>query len=117
MISARTFHRFRASVAIGLLGLASQEAAAQDFPSKPIKVVVGYAVGGGTDAIGRMLADRLGRVFKQPVLALRDPEVLVRFRAAGAEPMSSTPAEAAKYMREEQVKWLKVMKEVGIKPE
>jgi tripartite-type tricarboxylate transporter receptor subunit TctC len=59
----------------------------------------------------------IARLNQELNLALRDPEVLVRFRAAGAEAMSSTPEEAAKYMREEQVKWLKVMKEVGIKPE
>lgn len=41
---------------VAILGMAST-AAAQDFPSKPIELVIPFAQGGGTDRVGRMFAD------------------------------------------------------------
>ena len=43
-------------------------ALAQDYPNRPVKVVVGYAPGGGTDIFARVIADKLGRVLGQPVI-------------------------------------------------
>jgi tripartite-type tricarboxylate transporter receptor subunit TctC len=43
-------------------------AAAADFPSKPITLVVPYAPGGGVDAVGRLLASELQKQLKQTVL-------------------------------------------------
>ena len=40
-------------------------APAQDFPSRPVKVVVGYAPGGGTDIFARVIAERMGRALGQ----------------------------------------------------
>src|SRR5262249_5587736 len=34
-------------------------AAAQDWPNKPVKVLVGFGAGGGTDVVARIIADRL----------------------------------------------------------
>src|SRR4051812_49757443 len=40
-------------------------AAAQDYPSKPIHIIVPYAPGGIIDATARLLADRLGPSLRQ----------------------------------------------------
>ncbi|MEO8203479.1 MAG: tripartite tricarboxylate transporter substrate binding protein [Betaproteobacteria bacterium] len=56
------------AAAAAVLGVATQ-AMAQDFPSKgPIRLIVGFAPGGGTDAIARALNTRMGEVLKQSVL-------------------------------------------------
>jgi tripartite-type tricarboxylate transporter receptor subunit TctC len=49
-----------------VLALASLVAAAQ-YPSKPVRVIVGYAAGSSTDIVGRIMADRLAAYWKQPV--------------------------------------------------
>lgn len=57
----RVFRKFQLMVAAGtLLALGLAPAAAADaWPSKPIKMVVPFAAGGGTDFIGRLVAKHL----------------------------------------------------------
>jgi tripartite-type tricarboxylate transporter receptor subunit TctC len=42
-------------------------AQAQDWPSRPIEMVVGFAPGGGTDLVGRAIADALSKQLSVPV--------------------------------------------------
>src|SRR5574341_884267 len=37
------------------------------YPTKPVRVFVGYAAGSSTDIVGRVMADRLGAYWKQSV--------------------------------------------------
>src|SRR5713101_6270437 len=43
-------------------------AIAQQYPTKPVRVLVGYAAGSSTDIVGRVMADRLGAYWKQTVI-------------------------------------------------
>jgi tripartite-type tricarboxylate transporter receptor subunit TctC len=61
-------------VYINLLGVVlicafSQAATAQErYPSKPIKLIVPFSAGGGTDALGRALASKMSERLGQPVV-------------------------------------------------
>ena len=46
----------------------SLSAAAQEYPSKPIKIIVPNPPGGGPDVIARLLADKLTEKWGQPVI-------------------------------------------------
>ena len=46
----------------------SSLASAQSYPSAPIKVVVTYAPGGGSDVLARMIAPELGKNLGQPII-------------------------------------------------
>jgi tripartite-type tricarboxylate transporter receptor subunit TctC len=46
----------------------SDEALAQSYPTRPIKMIVPFAAGGPTDITGRTLADALSRRLEQPVI-------------------------------------------------
>jgi tripartite-type tricarboxylate transporter receptor subunit TctC len=53
-------------VAAGLL--IGSDGGAQDYPSKPIKLVVPYPAGGGTDVLARLIAQKLGERLGQPIV-------------------------------------------------
>src|SRR5690349_15465162 len=42
--------------------------AADEFPNKPVKLLVGIAPGGGTDAFARVIAQKLQVMWNQPVV-------------------------------------------------
>ncbi len=45
-----------------------QTAFAQAYPNKPIKFVVGFAPGGATDVVGRLMAKKIGDALGQPII-------------------------------------------------
>jgi len=53
---------------IALATATSLIANAQDFPNKPIRFVIGYAAGGPTDVIGRIIGQEISTTLGQPVV-------------------------------------------------
>ncbi|MCD6078485.1 MAG: Tripartite tricarboxylate transporter family receptor, partial [Ramlibacter sp.] len=57
-----------AAALVAVLSLAGASVHAQDYPSKPIKLVIPFPAGGSSDGIGRQVADKLSGVLKQTVV-------------------------------------------------
>jgi tripartite-type tricarboxylate transporter receptor subunit TctC len=58
---------------LSLLGFASAAPAQSQWPTKPIRFVVGFAAGGGSDLIARAVAQALGEQLGQPVIIDNKP--------------------------------------------
>ena len=56
-----------AALLAGLAGNAGAQAAAT-YPSRPIRMIVPFAPGGGTDLMGRAIAARFSEAWGQPVI-------------------------------------------------
>ena len=63
----------RLAVAMIAAVLAAAPAAAQNYPAKPVRIMVGASPGGGTDIIARMLAEKFGEAFKQTFVVENKP--------------------------------------------
>jgi tripartite-type tricarboxylate transporter receptor subunit TctC len=59
---------FLASIAVSAITLSSAPAAAQDYPSKPIRIIVPWSPGGGTDVLARIISAKLSESLKQQVI-------------------------------------------------
>ncbi|MBK9117315.1 MAG: tripartite tricarboxylate transporter substrate binding protein [Betaproteobacteria bacterium] len=62
----------RIAAACALAALAAT-AAAQSYPTKPVRIMVGAGAGGGTDIIARMLADKYQAAMGQPFVVENKP--------------------------------------------
>jgi tripartite-type tricarboxylate transporter receptor subunit TctC len=60
-------------LAVLLLATFSLQAAAQDYPSKPVRVVAPFPPGGPLDLIGRLLSERMSPALGRPVLVENRP--------------------------------------------
>ena len=61
------------SIAIGLMAACVLQAQAQSYPQKPIRMVLGYTVGGAADAIARPLVRALEPILGQPIVIEAKP--------------------------------------------
>ena len=64
---------FICSLVVAALTAAMPAAHAQDYPSKPITIIVPYAPGSGMDSMSRVIAQELSERLKQPVVIDNKP--------------------------------------------
>jgi tripartite-type tricarboxylate transporter receptor subunit TctC len=62
-----------AALMLGLAALLPQAHAADAYPSKPITMIIGFAPGGPTDAIGRVLFKRVSQDLDVPIIIENRP--------------------------------------------
>jgi len=60
--------KFAIGIALSALGLLSFSALADSYPNKPVKIVIPYAAGGGSDAVSRIMSPHLKNIFNQSVV-------------------------------------------------
>jgi tripartite-type tricarboxylate transporter receptor subunit TctC len=66
-------HRYALLLATACCVLGSSGALAQAYPNKPIKLLVGFPPGGGTDLLARLVAQQLAPKLGQPVVVDNRP--------------------------------------------
>lgn len=70
--------------AVAVLAALAQ-ARAQDFPNRPITILVGLAPGGVTDVMARLYAQKVGEILKQTVVVENRPAASGAVAAAGLQ--------------------------------
>ena len=55
-------------MSLGLVLCPAESVAQSDYPNKPVKLIIGFAPGGSTDIVGRIVAQRLGERLGQNVV-------------------------------------------------
>ena len=92
-----------AATAMAVLAAVAHAAAlAQaNWPAKPVRLIVAAAPGGGTDVVGRLLAQRLGE----------------RLRSMSFDPITATPEAFAEILRGDLARWGRVVREAKVKAE
>jgi tripartite-type tricarboxylate transporter receptor subunit TctC len=63
----------RMLLATALLATCAGAFAAPGYPNRPIKIVVPFSSGGGTDIIARVVSDKLSQKLGQPVVVINTP--------------------------------------------
>ena len=120
---------------LGLLfaffAFASVAALSQEWPVKPVRVMVPSAPGGGADTYARTMASALGDVLRQPFLvenrrggngnigadfaAKSTPDIAARLDKMALVPQFGTPEEFAARLKSERERWAGIIKRLNIK--
>ena len=109
-------------VAAALAAAAAPSAIGQEFPTRPVRMIVGFSPGGANDTLGRMVANKLterwGKQVVADILAVQDGKDLQDTLAKeGAAVVKRSGAEFGEHITSEIAKWAKVIKAGNIKLE
>jgi tripartite-type tricarboxylate transporter receptor subunit TctC len=89
-------------ICLGLMAFATtaQAQTASTYPTKPVKVVVGFAPGGAADYVARTISESLGKSLGQAVII---------------ENKAGSPDQFASFLTEDAKFWVKLVKSAGVK--
>ncbi|TMG75806.1 MAG: tripartite tricarboxylate transporter substrate binding protein [Betaproteobacteria bacterium] len=90
-----------------------------DLPSVAESGLPGYEAVGWFGLLAPAATPKaiVGKLSADANRVLADPDLRARMQALGADPGGNTPEEFARFIREDQAKWAKLMREAGIKAE
>ena len=102
--------------ALGLTS-AARSAAVPDLPTLAESGLTGYEISSwfGLFVPSSTPAAVVDKLYRETARVLKLPDVIERFAKEGAEPVGSAPADFNNYVRQEFVKYAKVIKDNGIK--
>jgi tripartite-type tricarboxylate transporter receptor subunit TctC len=84
-------HFFQQAIAFSVATLLlSAPVMAQPFPSKPIRLIIGFSSGGGADTLARVYAQKLNEILKTPVVVENKPGAL---ESVAAQTVMTSPAD------------------------
>jgi tripartite-type tricarboxylate transporter receptor subunit TctC len=94
-MSARHFVRAPIILAVALLIMLAAAAAparaqSNDYPNRPVRIIVGFAAGGGNDVFARIVSDKLSQILGQSVVVENKPGAGSRL---AAEYVTQQPAD------------------------
>jgi hypothetical protein len=107
-----TLRVFVATVAVALGAIADVQA--QDYPSRPITMIVPFAAGGPTDTLGRIMAEGMRPSLGQTVIVRKR---LTDLGQVIATPEQQTPAALGAFQKAEIEKWWPIIRAANIKVE
>ncbi|MDD0812849.1 tripartite tricarboxylate transporter substrate binding protein [Curvibacter sp. RS43] len=73
MIDVQRRAIFKKALAAGLPAFTSATDAQSTWPSRPVRLIVPYSAGGGTDAVARLIAERITHDTKWPIVVDNKP--------------------------------------------
>ncbi|WP_029048656.1 tripartite tricarboxylate transporter substrate binding protein [Cupriavidus sp. amp6] len=87
---------YRLALAIACLAAAPHTSAQGDWPSRPVRIVVAFPAGSPGDTASRLVADKLGRALRQPVVVENRPGAGGNI---GADVVAKAPADGYTFLQ------------------
>ena len=78
----RLAHRLLLASAIALTGMAPPVLAQGAYPNKPVKIIIGFGPGSGTDILARMIAEEMRLALNQPFIVDNRPGASAQIAAS-----------------------------------
>ncbi|MCC6869103.1 MAG: tripartite tricarboxylate transporter substrate binding protein [Burkholderiales bacterium] len=69
----KTYRRSLAALVVAAAVVCTPAASAQDYPTRPVKIVVASVAGSAPDVLARLIAEKLGAALGQPVIVDNKP--------------------------------------------